>query len=64
MSKKRGRRGGAPAVWTPRPRASHEDVLAANGIIAVRWAMEFRCNRVRTVGSYLFYHHLSRARVA
>lgn len=50
-------------MWTPRPRASHEDVLAANGIIAVRWAMEFRCNRARTAGSYLFYHHLSRARV-
>jgi len=63
VSKKKGRRVGQPAVGSRRPRASDEDVMAANGVIATRFVMEFRCNRVRTADIFLFQYHLSRARV-
>ena len=62
MSKKRGVRVGRPAGGSRRVRASHEDVLAANGVIAVNLMMVARVNRIRTDPRFLFQWHLSRAR--
>ena len=53
---------GQPAARAPRPRASHEDVIAANGAIAVSWVMLARVNRIRTDPKFLFLWHLSNAR--